>query len=417
MKLKNKKRKETMTKTKKILIAISSCMCLVDVFYNLFFNIYILENVTNNIVTLFLYYLIGIVIALLLYYPFFKILNKKTAIWLYRISFIFSFMLIVLSMLVNSAFAFALILINALRYIFCLLFYVPHEIETIHNTTKHSVPNFLAWQSVFSIAITVICNLFVSYLFDYFSIYVLLSIILIDVVIMFVLSLFIPPINVDNNFEPKKFFKTFKHYPHMKNIYASHFFKRMAEAGVVSSIIPIMLYMKLGSGFSIGIYSSIASICAAILLPIFVKLFAHKHAILIVGDVLSITMSILLIFLINPVVYIIYYFTNKIVNSFFSNAEISTLFASVKYTEFKEFDSEHVFTYGVFGIMAEIISYLVGIIVCLFAPLELAIPIIITIFMIIKLVSIIFLFKADKTMPIKDEIITENKIANIEETV
>ena len=93
------------------------------------------------------------------------------------------------------------------------------------------------------------------------------------------------------------------------------------------------------------------------------------------------------------------------------------MFASVKYTEFKEFDSEHVFTYGVFGIMAEIISYLVGIIVCLIAPLELAIPIIITIFMIIKLVSIIFLIKADKTMPIKDEIITENKIANIEETV
>ena len=44
-----------MTKTKKILIAISSCMCLVDVFYNLFFNIYIMENVTSNIVSLFLY--------------------------------------------------------------------------------------------------------------------------------------------------------------------------------------------------------------------------------------------------------------------------------------------------------------------------------------------------------------------------
>ena len=66
-----------MTKTKKILIAISSCMCLVNVFYNLFFNIYIMENVTSNIVSLFLYYLIGIIFALLLYYPFFKILNKK----------------------------------------------------------------------------------------------------------------------------------------------------------------------------------------------------------------------------------------------------------------------------------------------------------------------------------------------------
>lgn len=387
-----------MTKTKKILIAISSCMCLVDVFYNLFFNIYIMENVTSNIVSLFLYYLIGIIFALLLYYPFFKILNKKTAIWLYRISFVFSFVLTILSMLVNSAFAFALILINALRYIFCLLFYVPHEIETIHSTTQKSVPNFLAWQSVFSIVITVVCNLFVSYLFDFFSIYVLLSIILIDVVVMFVLSMFIPTINVDNKFEPKKYFTTFKKYPHLKNIYTSHFFKRMAEAGVVSSIIPIMLYMKLGSGFSIGIYASIASVCTAILLPIFVKLYAHKHTILIVSDVISIIMSILLIFLINPVVYIIYYFINKIVNSFFSNAEISTLFGAVKYNEFSMYDSEHVFTYGVFGLMAEIISYVVGIVVCILAPIELAIPIIITIFMIIKLISILYLLKADKSI-------------------
>ncbi len=74
-----------MTKTKKnsncnIKLYVFSRCFLQFIFYNLFFNIYILENVTNNIVTLFLYYLIGIVIALLLYYPFFKILNKKNSI-------------------------------------------------------------------------------------------------------------------------------------------------------------------------------------------------------------------------------------------------------------------------------------------------------------------------------------------------
>lgn len=399
-----------MTKTKKTLIAISSCMCLVDVFYNLFFNIYILENVTDNIVTLFFYYVIGIVIALLFHYPFYKILNKKTAIWLYRISFIFSFVLVVLSMLVNSAFAFALIFINALRYVYYLLFYVPHEIVTMHKTTQQSVSGFLAWQSVFIICITVLSNLFVAYLFDYFSIYVLLSIILIDVVAMFILSFLIPSIDIDNTFEPKKFLKVCKQYPHMKNIYISHFFKRMSEAGVVSSIIPIMLFMKLGNGFSIGIYASIASVCTATLLPIFVRLRAHKHAILIVSDVLNIVMSILLIFFVNPVVYIIYYFINRIVNSFFSNAEISTLFATVKYDAFREFDSEHAFNYGFLGAVAEVISYIMGIAICFIAPLELAIPIIITIFMLIKLVSIIFLIKADRSMPTTCEILEDSNL-------
>ncbi len=171
----------------------------------------------------------------------------------------------------------------------------------------------------------------------------------------------------------------------------------MSEAGVVLTLIPIILYMKLDNNFSIGIYASIASILSAILLALFVKLKNKKHVTLLVSDIILLIFSIIFIFYTKPYIYIIFYFINTIVNSFFSNSEISSLFSSVQNLDFKNFVSEHVFTYSVIGLIAEILSYLVGVVLCLLLPLEIAISIIIFLFMTTKLLAIIFMIKSDKS--------------------
>ena len=278
-----------------------------------------------------------------------------------------------------------------------MFFYTPHEIYIIYKKKKKDVTSFLALQSILNIIFIVASNLFVSYLCDNINIIWLMLILLINVVIMFVLSFGIKNIEITKSFQPKIFYKRIKLEPKIKLIYISHFFKRMSEAGVVLTLIPIILYMKLGNNFSIGIYASIASILSAILLALFVKLKNKKHVTLLVSDIILLIFSIIFIFYTKPYIYIIFYFINTIVNSFFSNSEISSLFSSVQNLDFKNFVSEHVFTYSVIGLIAEILSYLVGVVLCLLLPLEIAISIIIFLFMTTKLLAIIFMIKSDKS--------------------
>lgn len=385
-----------MERNKKIIIAITSCIYFLDIFYSLFFNIYILENVTSNVVYLFSYYIIGILIAIALYYPFYKILNKRTSVWLYRASFVFSFVIIILSMVINSRFAYSLILINSLRYVYNMCFYIPNEIATMANTTHKNVNKFLALKSVFNILVTVTFSIIVSYMFEHFNVVWLFAIMLIDVIAMFILSFFITQFGVNEGFKPVQFMRKARQSPHMKSMYLCHFFKRMSEAGVVQTLIPIMLYMKLGSEFSLGILASIASILTICALPIFIRAYKARHWTLIIGEILTITIAILLIAFTTPVVYIIYYFFNKIVVSLFTNAHHSSLFASIQYNNMANYRKEHSYFYGLIGLSAEIISYLVGIITCLILPLEYAIPTIICLFMFMQLISILFLKRSDR---------------------
>lgn len=396
-----------MTKEKKVIISISSLICFLDVFYELFFNIYILQNVTTNIAYIFACYMIGVIVALLLYYPFYKILNGKTATWIYRSSFILSFVLIILSMTINSSFAFALIFINSFKYVKSMCFCIPQEIATIHFVDKKESDGFLATKVIFNTVVKVSFSLIVSYLFAYVNVLILFSLMLVIVVIMFILSFQMNSTGADFVFRPKGYMKDCKNYPHMKYIYLSHGFKRMSEAGVVATLIPIMLFMELGSEFSIGIYSTIAYVVTIIWLPIFVKCHKSKNAIINSSILILIASSILLIAFPSKLTYVVYYFINQIASATYTNKENADLFSSIKFPILNENKEEHTYFYGIYGLVAEIISYIIGIAIYTLIPIKYSISIIIIVFMIAKFVSVMLLNKANSLISKIDNKVVE----------
>ena len=387
-----------MKKDKKLIIAITSGISFLDIFYSLFFNIYILQNVTSSIVQLLSYYAIAIIIAILMVLPFFKILNKRSSIWIYRSSFLLSFIITLLTMFISARFAYALILINSLRYVYNLCFYTPNEIASIHNTDNSNVNQFLAIKRICSVAVNVAFSLLVSYLFEHFNAIILFAIMLVDVLGMFLLSFFISELGVESSFRPLEYLKQAKSTPHMNSVYLTHFFKRISESGVVNTLIPIMIFMKLGNSFSLGILSSVASVLMILALTIFTKLYQHRHNVIIIGDIVNIICSILLIIFTNKIIYIIYFFTNKIVTTLISNAQCSTLFAAIQNNQLNIYKKEHIFCYTLIGLSAELISYITGILLCSLISLEIAIPIIITTFMFMQFMCTIFIKQADKHM-------------------
>ena len=218
---------------------------------------------------------------------------------------------------------------------------------------------------------------------------------LVIVVIMFALSFQMKSTGADFVFRPKGYLNDCKSYPHMKYIYLAHGFKRMSEAGVVATLIPIMLFMKLDSEFSIGIYSTIAYVVTIFWLPAFVKFHKSKNKILYASILLLIASSILLVAIPNKVTYVLYYFLNQIASSTYTNKENADLFSSIKFPILNENKEEHTYFYGIYGLVAEVISYLVGIAAYELFPVKYSIPLIIILFMSAKLVSVILLQKAN----------------------
>lgn len=384
-----------MTKDKKIIISISSCICLIDVFYELFFNIYIMQTVTTDLALIFGCYLAGIAISLLLYYPFFKILNGKTAIWIYRSSFLLSFIVVLLSMTLNSNFVFTLIFITFIRQVFGLCFYVPQEIAVMKHVDKNDSGKFLAIKVMVNTTFKVLFSLLVSSLFTFFNTFWLFVIMLVDVAVMFVLSFWASPAGVDFNFRPKGFLNDIKKYPHMKYIYVSHTFKRASEAGVVATIIPLILYINTGSEFSLGIYASIACILTACWLPLFARFKKHKSQITLISIITLILSSLLLIINVSPLTYALYYLINQFASSSYTNIQNASLFDSIKYPVLFTNKEEHAYFYSLFGKIAEIFSYSIGIIFYLIMPIKHSLACTLIFFMITKLVSYFFWQKSE----------------------
>ena len=398
-----------MNREKKAIISISSCICLLDVFYELFFNIYIMQKVTTNLAVIFACYMAGIVICLLLYYPFFKLFNGKTAMWIYRFSFVLSFIVVILSMAIHSHFAFALIFITSLKYVFNMCFYIPQEIATMKHVEKNSSESFLAVKSIFNTSSRVVFSLLVSSLFVYVDTIWLFAVMLVDVAIMFALSFLTAPPGVDFDFRPKDFLNETKQYPHMKYIYASHTFKRLSEAGVVTTIIPLILFVNIGSEFSLGIYSSIACILTALWLPLFSKMKKHQKPILISSISILIISSLLLIISTNHITYVIYFLINQFVTTSYTNVENAALFDSIKYPILSTNKEEHAFFYGLFGKSAEAISYGIGILFYLIMPIKYSLACILMFFMLMKLISYFLWRKYEKLT----NLVADKEIINI----
>lgn len=196
----------------------------------------------------------------------------------------------------------------------------------------------------------------------------------------------------------------------MRYVYLAHGFKRMSEAGVVATLIPIMLFLKLDSEFSIGIYSTIAYVVTILWLPLFVKLNKSKSAVLYSSIIILVVSSILLVVFPSKITYILYYFINQVASATYTNKENADLFSSIKYPVLNQNKEEHTYFYGLYGLVGEVISYGVGIAFYALMPASVSIPLIIILFMSAKLVSLILLEKAN-SLSSKIETIEPEQVA------
>lgn len=348
----------TKVNQKGLLITMKLLKNIMVIFTTIFLNVYIFKALDNN----FELYIFGIIFTIIaaevLSLITLRLLSRKNAIWVYRFSFVVDIFLIIAVLFVKNP-TFPIILIfYFLQELSNSLFYVPHENGEMKATDKGSANKFLAKSTIFTSLAKVVAPFLSGLTIDKLSYTVLFILVGIVAIIMFILSFFLNDFDVkDTKLKLREFQKKAFKYPHIKYFYLSFTFFRLSMGGTIYTILPVILFMKVGSEFSLGSYSSLFALLTIITLSIFMYIQNKKFNIILSTIMISISCIMITAWttLTSFIIFnIIYYMFEKL----YENEIFSMRLNAIKVPELESYKKEHHVFYDIFANIGYIIGYL-----------------------------------------------------------
>ena len=347
-------------KNRKYIATIAFLRKFMSVFFSLFFNIYILKIVNNDLNFIIKYTLYGVVLGFVLEYILLKIINSKNASIIYRLSFVLS---------VSSIFLLIIFKENIVKYIYLFktldamktLFYaVPYELIVIGSNTNKSMSNYLANLNILENITAILTPIFSGFVIEKFSYNMIFLILAIETVLIILISFKIKDFTVqDNKMKLKEFWKTAKEKEHLKNIYKCMFYRKISARGAMTELLPIVLFFRLGTELSFGSYNSIFAIISIISLQI-LKIINSKNMkknFYPYMAVLIFVSSMCVVFNASFTTLLIYYILMNSFGTIIESESSSAVYAAIKIDNLSKYRKEHIFTFNIYMVIGQIISY------------------------------------------------------------
>jgi len=383
---------------RKYIIIISFFRKLIRVFFTLFFNIYILKIVNNDLSFIIKYNLFGVFVEIIICYIILKFINSKNAKIFYKASF---------PLLIFNILALLIFKENIVKYIFLfkilerlaeVCYSMPYELVIIGSNNNKTMSNFMANVNILSSIATILTPIFSGFIIDKFSYYFLFVILIIELLVVIAVSFKIKDFTVaDKKLELKKFFKTVKDKKYIQDIYKCMFYRRISSQGAITELLPIILFLKLGTELDLGIYSSIFAVISIISLQI-LKLINAKNINKGFYPYLAIIIFVSSLFVIyntSFVTLVVYYVMMNSLGTIIESESCSMVYISIREDNLEKYKKEHIFTYNVYMTIGQIISYsLVYVLYNYFYNIDI-LSIIVAILMFFLIISTIYLKKTE----------------------
>lgn len=381
---------------KNILIILKLLKKIMVIFSNIFLNVYIFKSLNGD----FNLYLCGLIVAIIFAEIFsfiiFLFLSKKNSMIIYRASFILDALLIVLVLLIKTPTLPIIFMFYALQELSNCCFYGPHEIGEMKATNHKDSSKFLMTSTMMSSVIGIVSPFLNGLIINKISYALLFVIIGCVAIIMLVVSLFLKSIEVSSRkLRLKQFCKIAFKKKHMISYYFSFMTFRFSVGGTIYIILPVLLYMKTNSEFTLGIYSSIFA--ALTILSLLICMFVKNKKILMYTSIIficlsCIALSIWSIFCMFIIFNAIYYSFGKI----YENEIYSTRLNVIKTNELSDFKKEHHIIYDIFANSGYILGYLLIMLFYNVIASANALTLSVAILGLVMLVSLYCLIKAQK---------------------
>ena len=247
-----------------------------SVFFSLFFNIYILKIVNNDLNFILKYTVYSVFLGIILEYILLKIINSKNASLIYRLSFILSAASIFILIIFKENIVKYIYLFKTLDTMKSLFYAVPYELIIIGSNTNKSMSSYLANLNILENITAILTPMFSGFIIEKFSYNILFIILGVETILIIAISMKIKDFTVqDNKINIKEFWKIAKEKPHLKDIYKCMFFRRISAQGAMTELLPIVLFLRLGTEMSFGSYNTLFAAIAIISLQI-LKMINNK---------------------------------------------------------------------------------------------------------------------------------------------
>lgn len=331
-----------------------------NVFFSLFFNIYILKIVNNDMNFILKYTIYSVFLSVILEYILLKIINSKNAGIIYRSSFVLSAISIFLLIIFKENIVKYIYLFKTLDTMKSLFYAVPYELIIIGSNTNKSMSSYLANLNILENITAILTPMFSGFIIEKFSYNVLFITLGLETLLIIAISMKIKDFTVqDSKMKIKEFWKIAKEKTHLKDIYKCMFFRRISSQGAMTELLPIVLFLRLGTEMSFGSYNTLFAVISIISLQILKiinskkinkKFYPYMAIIIFIS-------SLLVVFNASFATLLIYYILMNSFGTIIESESCSAIYSSIKVDNLEQYRKEHMMVFNIYMFVGQVISY------------------------------------------------------------
>ncbi len=331
-----------------------------SVFFSLFFNIYILKIVNNDMNFILKYTVYSVILGFVLEYVLLKIINSKNASFIYRMSFILSVLSIIILIIFKENIVNYILLFKTLDTMRLLFYSVPYELIIIGSNSNKSMSSYLANLNILGNITAILTPIFSGFVIEKFSYNILFIILAIETILIILVSLKIKDFTVqDNKMDLKEYWKIAKDKQHIKDIYNCMFFRRISAQGAMTELLPIVLFLRLGTEFSFGSYNTVFALISIISLQI-LKIINSKNINKRFYPYMAIAIfisSLFVVFNTSFIALLIYYILMNSFGTIIESESCSLVYSAIKVDNLEKYRKEHIMMFNIYMFLGQLISY------------------------------------------------------------
>ena len=381
---------------KKYLHIIGMLAQVIFVFFTVFFSIYVYE-ISKNLNFVLFYMLFNVTIRLLCEVVIYQFANNKVLKILYKLSFVLCLISILLIFLIKSNTLYMVFVAQFFYAIALTFYYVPNEIATMDKNSKKQMGKFIGIDAVLALFAQILSPFLSGVIVSYVSYYILFAIISIVALTCFILSFKVQKhCEVDKRIKLKYFIKDVHGYKGIKLGYLGYGIFKFSQDGVIDVILPVLIFIRTGGSFSVGLYSALATLIAGGVLIIYLYFCKNKAIALYIATTFLVIVSILIIFFNSLTMFFVYYFIKKSVFEVLKTGIFESVFNLPKGTKMEEYKIEQHMTFSLYNRIFVILAFIFSLLIYNFIKSDLTISIILLVLSASQIISTILTVKSDK---------------------
>ena len=344
---------------RKIISTIFFFKKFIAIFFNLFFNIYVLK-IVNDIGLIFKFNLVGIIFEFIFMVLILKFITNKNAKIIYNSSFILLIICILLLFTFKENICKYIYLFRILYSLERTTHAAPYELVIMGSNTNKTMSSYVANLNILSSIATILTPIFSGFIIEKFSYNILFILLSIEALIIIIISTKIKSFYIsDKKLNLKEFLKISKQYPHLKNIYKCMFYRRISSQGVITELLPIILFLRLNSELSLGAYNSLFAILSITFLY-FLKILNKKNTnkkFYTPFAIIIFISSVILIYYPSFITLLTYYILMNTLGTVIESESCSGVYESIGVNNLKQYSREHDIIFNIYMLIGQIFSY------------------------------------------------------------